>query len=265
MQGALVDLGREGFVFDQLEELVFKYNGTFGGGDIFAYLEQAFIRHRHMALLDVVHQVLDALGNALAFGFEGFFLGLGIESQKIARRCSSHPLFHRKTNPAAGFGVCIHRLGQAHEGTGIEQVGGGIERRNRVAVPGLPREATVLDLQAVVQALVPQLRGVLEILHLQGLELVGMKLQLRHRRQVLGKATQIDGLEMLHGLCKTLAQVLLKSFTHLGPELRGGFHHVRLLSCHRVWIHCLCSVLDFIVTKITKVSETYLKKTCTSS
>ena len=82
----LIDLGCEGFVFQQLEQLVFKHHCTLCGGNVFAHLKQALIRHGHMALLQIVQHVLYALGNALAFGVYGFLLRLGVEGQKIAGR-----------------------------------------------------------------------------------------------------------------------------------------------------------------------------------
>ena len=82
----LVNLGCEGFVFQQLEQLVFKHHRTLCGGNVFTYLEQALIRHGHMALLHVVQHILHTLGNALALGVYGFLLRLGVEGQKIAGR-----------------------------------------------------------------------------------------------------------------------------------------------------------------------------------
>ena len=81
-----IDLFGQRLVFEQLKVLVLEHHGAFGGGDVFTDLEDAFVGHRHMALLHVMKHVCQALGNALAPGFDGFFLRLGIERQKVAGR-----------------------------------------------------------------------------------------------------------------------------------------------------------------------------------
>ena len=139
----LIHLGRQRLVFDQLEQLVLEHHRAFGGGHVLADLEQALVGHGHMALVQVVHQVLHALGNALALGVDGLFLGLGIEGQKVAGRGGGHPLLDRKADAAAGLGVGLDRVGQAHHGAGVEQVDRGRIRRHRVAAPGLARKALV--------------------------------------------------------------------------------------------------------------------------
>jgi hypothetical protein len=101
----LVDLGGQRLVFDELEQLVLKHHGTFGGRDVFAHLKQTFVRHGHMALLQVVHQVLHALGNAFALGFNGLFLCLCIQGQEIAGRGGCHPLLDREADTAFGLFV----------------------------------------------------------------------------------------------------------------------------------------------------------------
>jgi hypothetical protein len=116
----------------------------------------------------------------------------------------------------------IHSVRQAHQGAGVEQIRGGVEGGHGVGHPGIAREAAILDLQAVVQTLVPQFRGVLEILTLQGLQLFWREFQGWRGSVATGFQTaQIDGLKMLHGLAPTFGQVLLKSFGHLGPEFGG--------------------------------------------
>ena len=119
-----IDLGSERFVLDQLKQLVFKNNRTFGRCHIASHLEQTLVRHGHMALLDVVQQVFQAFGDTFALGFNGFLLGLGIERQEITGRRGCCPLLHRKAHPGTGFLVRIYRIGQTHQGAGIKQVVG---------------------------------------------------------------------------------------------------------------------------------------------
>jgi len=224
-KGLFIDLGGERLVFDQLEKFVFIDHGALGGGHVLAHLEQALVGHRDMALLHVVHQVLDAFGDALALGVDGFLLGLGVERQEVARGGRGHPLLHRKTDAAAGFGVGVHRVGQAHQGAGVEQVGGGIESRHRVVGPGLSRKTTVLDLKAVLQALVPQVSGILEILALQGLQFFRRKFD--RQRHVLAwfQSPKIDGLKMLHGIAPAFCEFVVKVIAHAGPKFRGSTAH----------------------------------------
>ena len=119
----LEHLGGERLVFDQLEQLVLEHHRAFGGGHVFANFKQALVRHGHMALLQVMQHVLQALGDALALGVDGFLLRVGIEGQKIAGCAGRHPLLHGKADAGAGFGITLHGIGQAHQGAGIEQVG----------------------------------------------------------------------------------------------------------------------------------------------
>ena len=76
-----------------------------------------------MALLQVMQHVLQALGDALALGVDGFLLRVGIEGQKVAGGAGRHPLLHGKADAGARFGVALHGIGQTHQGAGIEQVG----------------------------------------------------------------------------------------------------------------------------------------------
>ena len=124
----LVHLGGERFVFQQLEQLVFKHHRTFTGGHVFAHLKNALVGHGHMALLKVVQHVLHALGDALAFGVYGFLLRLGVEGQEVAGRRRCGPLLHRKTNTRLGFVIGVQGFGQSHHGAGIEQIQGGRKR-----------------------------------------------------------------------------------------------------------------------------------------
>ena len=122
---ALIDLGAQRLVFDELEQLVLEHHRAFGGGHVLADLEHALVGHGHMALLHVVQQVGHALGDALALGLDGLFLGFGVEGQEVAGRHGSHPLFHAKADAGLGLFVSLDRVGQPHEGAGIEQVGCG--------------------------------------------------------------------------------------------------------------------------------------------
>ena len=109
---ALVHLGRQGFVFDELKNLVFEHNGTFGERQIAPDLELAFVRHRNPAFFHVGQQVLHTAGNALALGVERFFLGIYIERKKIAGGCGCRPLLDGKAHAPAGLRIALQRIGQ---------------------------------------------------------------------------------------------------------------------------------------------------------
>ena len=94
----LVDLASQRFVLNQLKQLVLKNNCTFGGRHVFTDFKLALIRHRHMALAHVVHQVFEALGNALALGFNCLLLRIDVESQKITGRRGGQPLLDGKAD-----------------------------------------------------------------------------------------------------------------------------------------------------------------------
>ena len=136
-------LGGERLVLEQLEKFVFKDHCTFGGGDVFTDLKNAFIGHGNMALAHVVHQVLQTLGNALALGVQCFFLRLCIQSQEIARGAGRQPLLYGKAHPGAGFFIAFNGLCQAHQGLCVDHVAGSAKVRDRVAVPGLAGKAAV--------------------------------------------------------------------------------------------------------------------------
>ena len=74
-----VNFGGEWFVLNQLKIFIFKNHSTFRGGHVLTHHKLAFIGHRHMALLHVVQQILNAFGQALTLGFDGLFLGFRIE------------------------------------------------------------------------------------------------------------------------------------------------------------------------------------------
>ena len=160
-EGALIHLVRQRLVFEQLEKLVFKDYGTFGGGDIFSDFKDTFIGHRHMTLLHVVQHVGHALGDALAFGVDGFFLGFCIEREKVAGCRSGHPLLDRETKAGLGLGVGFNRFSQAHQGVGVELVGRAQEFGNRVGLPGRIGKPAINRCRRCVaglQALVPERR-----------------------------------------------------------------------------------------------------------
>ena len=76
--------GSQGLVFNELKQLILKHHGTFSGSHIAAHFKLAFVGHRYMALLHIMQQVLQTLGNAFALGVNGFLLGIDIEGQEIA-------------------------------------------------------------------------------------------------------------------------------------------------------------------------------------
>ena len=160
-------LGGKRLVLEQLKKFVFKDHCAFGGGDVFADLKNAFIGHGDMALLHVVHQVLQALGNALALGVQRFFLGFGIQSQEIARGAGRQPLLYRKAHPCAGFFIAFNGFRQAHQCLCIDHVAGSTKVRDRVAVPGLAGKAAVghrLELGRISRhAGIPQVTGLLQV------------------------------------------------------------------------------------------------------
>ena len=75
-----------------------------------------------MALAHIVQQVLHAFGDALALGFQRFFLGFGVKRQKVAGRGGGDALLNRKAQAIAGFFVGFHRVGQGHQGAAVQQV-----------------------------------------------------------------------------------------------------------------------------------------------
>ena len=213
-EGALVDLGGQWLVLDELEEIVLEHHSAFGGGDVAADFKQRLVGLAHVALLQVMQQILHALGNALALGGDGLFLGVGVQRQEVARGRSGHPLFNGKTHAGAQLLVAFHGVGQAHQRAAIEQVGRSREAGQRVGLPGIAGKALVLDLQLALHALVPQGSGFFGVLLLQRLQLVGVERQaaghlrgLRQRgegrhlteagREGLHHLRRVDGLERL--------------------------------------------------------------------
>ena len=153
---ALVHLGGERLVFDQLEIVVLEHHRTFGGRNVFADLKHALIGHRQMALADVVQEVGHAFGDALALGVDGFLLGFGVERQKVARCARVDPLLNGESHTGAGFGVPLHRFGQGHQGAGVEQIRRCRKRRHGVLLPSFCGEAAITH-RLGIEPLHPQL------------------------------------------------------------------------------------------------------------
>ena len=120
-----------------------------------------------MALAHIVHQILQTLGNALALGVQRFFLGFGIQSQKIARGAGRQPLLYRKAHPGAGFFIAFNGFRQAHQCLRVDHVAGSAKMRDRVAVPRLAGKAAVshrLELGCLGRDTgVPQVTGLLQV------------------------------------------------------------------------------------------------------
>jgi hypothetical protein len=214
-QRALEDLGRQRLVFDELEQVVLEHDGAFGGAHVAAHFEQRFIGHGDMALAQVLHEVLQALGNAFALGLQGQRLRFGVEGQEVAGRRRGHPLLDGETHAGAGFLVGLHGLGQAHQRPRVQQVGGGGERGHRVVGPGFAGE-TAVGLQRLLGAGVPQGGRLAHVLLLQFLELLGGELQCRRRGRTRGHGRHVGerGSAAAHRAAQHLTHDLL--------ELLGG-------------------------------------------
>ncbi|MCY1534002.1 hypothetical protein D9M68_693580 [compost metagenome] len=115
-----------------------------------------------MALLHVVQQVGHALRDALALGLQRHLLGFGVEGQEVAGCAGVDPLLHRKAHTGTRLGVTLHRIGQRHQGAGVEQVGGCRERGHRIAGPGFGGKAAV-GLRLGVETVVPQARHIFHV------------------------------------------------------------------------------------------------------
>ena len=125
-----------------------------------------------MALAHIVHQVLQAFGNALALGLNRLFLRISIHCQKVTGGAGGHPLLDSKANAGTGLFITVDGLCQAHQGAGVKQVSSGGESRHGVAGPGIASKAAVLDRQLALHALVPKLGRLVHVLLLQGFELL---------------------------------------------------------------------------------------------
>ena len=175
-----------------------------------------------MALLNIVHQILDAFGQALALSFYGFLLGFCIQSQKIGRRRGRHPLLYRKANFVFGVLIGFYGIGQAHECFGIEQVRTCGESSHGVGCPCLAGKSTVFDVVFGFEAMVPECAGLFQVGGLNFLELFLRKCERRYgffcRRH---NTSQVHGLKCLHGLAPAFGKVLLKLFASAGPQFIG--------------------------------------------
>ena len=123
-----------------------------------------------MALAYVVKQVGNALCQTLALCFEGFFLRFGIERQIIARRHRSNPLLHTKTDARTGFFIRFNRLGQLGHGARVQQIGSSRKSCQRILCPTYIGKTPILGSHLALQTFLPQLRGFLQVLGLQGLQ-----------------------------------------------------------------------------------------------
>ena len=184
---------RQWFVFEQLEQLVFKHHGALGRGHVAAHFKLALVGHRHMALLNIAHHVRQALRQTLPLRLQRLLLRFGIEGQKVARRGRRNPLLGGKTQARLGFGVALGGIGQRHQRAGVEQVQRRRPGRHRVLLPGFALEAAVLDFRRRLQAAVPQRRGFLHVLVLQLAQFFRRKAQHRHgRRQRIGRVALLQ-------------------------------------------------------------------------
>ena len=116
-----------------------------------------------MALAQIVQQVLNALGDALAFGLNGFLLRFGIERHEVAGGGRSGELLDGKANAGTGFLVRLNRFSHAHEGARVQQVSRRRKSSQRVSTPGIGRKATVRRLGRFA-ALGKQRRRVFQVL-----------------------------------------------------------------------------------------------------
>lgn len=217
-QRALVHLGRERLVFDELEKRVLVHHGALGGGHVAAHLEDAFVGHGHMALPHVVQQVGDALGQALALGIDGLLLRLGVEDEEIAGCHGRHPLLHAEADARACLGIGLHRVGQSHQGARVEQVGRGGEGCHGALGPCGGAEAAVFH-GGRLQRLAPELGRFLQVLLLQPGQLVrgegNGRTGLRGSGAGSGRAASLsEGFQRLH---PAFAQFLLDLPGIAGP------------------------------------------------
>jgi hypothetical protein len=199
--GPLVHLGRERLVFDQLEQLVFKHHAALAAGHVAAHLEGAGVGVRHGALLHVLDQVGHAVGDAAAFGFQRFGQGLGVQGQVVAGAGGVDPLLHAKAQAVVRFFVGLHRVGQAHQGAGVEQVHLRHKVGRGVVGPAGVAEAAVGDgfgrllgrvaWRSALQGGVPQGHGVLQVGGLQLRQHVGGDLQVGGGGQGLPEVGQV--------------------------------------------------------------------------
>ena len=139
----LVNLCSQRLVFKQLEQLVLEDHRALGGRHVLAHREHGLIGHGHMALAEIVDQVLQPFGNALALGLDSQLLRFGVESQKVAGRTGRCPLLHRETQARHGLGIGTHRVDKCCQRAGLDQVRGSSVRGQGVVGPGRIGKATV--------------------------------------------------------------------------------------------------------------------------
>jgi hypothetical protein len=179
-----------------------------------------------MALLDVVHQVLDTFGNALALGVYSLFLRFGVEGQVVAGGRCGHPLLDRKADAVAGLGVGFYGFGHAHQGAGVEHVDGGGIGGHGIFIPGGIGKAAVATDLGRFEALGKQAQGFFGIILLQGLQFFRCKVNLRRLGlQAAANRSRVHGLEGLHGFGPAFAQGLLKLLGCLFHEIGGSLTH----------------------------------------
>ena len=180
-----------------------------------------------MALAQVMHQVLDALGNAFALGINCLLLCFRIEGHEIAGRCGCHPLLHGKADAGTGFGISLHRISQAHHGAGVEHVDGGRIGCHRIATPCLARKTLVGHRRR--KAVAEHAHGVLQILLLQCLQLLGLEPDVGllgpSAWRTRGHGAQIHTLKRLHGLGPVFGHGLLELLSGLGQKIGSVLRH----------------------------------------
>jgi hypothetical protein len=154
------------------------HGGTSRKGRVAPHLEGALVGHAQVALPDVVQQVLDALGDALALRIDGLLLRLGVEGERVAGRRGGHPLLDREAHARLGLFVGIDGFGHAQHRAAVEQVHGGGKCRQRIAAPGFTCKAPVARWLGI-EALAPELGGFRDVLLLDRLQLFGRNGELR--------------------------------------------------------------------------------------
>ena len=194
-------LGRQGFVFDELKNLVFEHNGAFGERQIAPDLELAFIGHRNPAFFHVGQQVLHAAGNALALGVERFFLGIHIERKKVAGGCRCRPLLDGKAHAPAGLRIALQRIGQRQQKAAVEQMRCCGKARYRLLLPQVAGKAAVAgDIRKLVLVL-PKRQHFLCVLLLQRFQPIRIQVHVAQAVVQRFSCGTHDGKQILVGRC----------------------------------------------------------------
>jgi hypothetical protein len=131
-----------------------------------------------MALLHVMQQILEAFGNALALGLDGFLLRFGIQRHEVAGGRGCGDLLHGKADAGTGFVVGFDRLGQLSQRLGVQQVRSRRKSGGRVGRPGFVGKAAVGELMFALGAVGPEFGSVCQKLLLQLLQFCGRKFDL---------------------------------------------------------------------------------------